>query len=95
MTTQRFLDLIAKSQLIFVVSGEGEEREGGAYSEEIYTGKRSIKALKTRLTKERSNGDRWAYVKIYDRTITDCFGDKVAVFYTTTNFEDFNSTIIN
>ena len=40
---------------IYIVSGEGEMG-----TREIYTGKRTPRALKIRLTKERAGGDRWA-----------------------------------
>jgi len=40
---------------ILIHSGEGEV---GTF--EVYKGKDSTKAIKTRLTKERNGGDRWA-----------------------------------
>lgn len=40
-----------------VFSGEGDR---GTWA--IYTGKDSLQAIKTRLTKERCNGDRWASI---------------------------------
>jgi general stress protein YciG len=44
---------------IAIFSGEGEV---GSWSE--YTGKRTERALKAKLTRERSHGDRWAYAYI-------------------------------
>lgn len=43
-----------------IVSGEGEQG-----SVEIYKGKRTPRAIKARLTKERSHGDRWARAVSY------------------------------
>lgn len=57
------LDKILKSNYeIRIVSGEGEEG-----TDEIYEGKRTLRALKSRLTKERCDGDRWAKAE-YDVT---------------------------
>lgn len=52
MTAQKILDSAAE---IRIVSGEGTIGKS-----ETYTGKRTIRALKSRLTQERRNGDRWA-----------------------------------
>ena len=41
---------------IMIVSGEDERG-----TLEIYDGKLTIRALKQRLTRERSHGDRWAF----------------------------------
>ena len=43
------------SNIIYIVSGEGE-----IGSAEVYTGKLTVRALKSRLTRERCSGDRWA-----------------------------------
>jgi len=48
---------------IRIVSGEGE-----VGTTEIYNGKRSLRAIKMRLTKERCGGDRWAYAKVFSHT---------------------------
>ena len=45
---------------IVIVSGEGEL--GAA---EPYTGKRTIRAIKLRLARERKGGDRWARASVY------------------------------
>ena len=45
---------------IVILSGEGE---GGTF--EHYTGKRAPQAIKTKLTRERCHGDRWAKAYIY------------------------------
>ena len=52
-------EYLQTAQKIEIVSGEGETG-----TVEKYNGKRTIKAIKSRLTKERCNGDRWAYLKI-------------------------------
>ena len=52
-------ELIANAEEIEIVSGEGTE---GTVEE--YTGKLTARAIKMKLTKERCNGDRWAFVKI-------------------------------
>ncbi len=44
---------------IYISSGEGEL---GMYEE--YTGKRTVRAIKARLTRERCGGDRWARVSV-------------------------------
>jgi hypothetical protein len=41
---------------IYIVSGEGE----GRGHVEKYNGKRTMRAIKSRLTRERCSGDRWA-----------------------------------
>lgn len=43
---------------LWIVSGEGEI----GFTLE-YTGKRTLRALRCRLTRERCNGDRWARVE--------------------------------
>ena len=52
-------NLIARAEFIRIVSGEGE-----IGTREDYTGKRTLRALRSRLTKERCHGDRWAYAEI-------------------------------
>ena len=51
-------EYLQKANTLEIVSGEGE-----IGTVEEYNGKRTIKAIKSRLTKERCNGDRWAYLK--------------------------------
>lgn len=58
--TNHINKLLATNAQIIIVAGEGEQ---GTATE--YTGKRTIRALKSRLTKERCNGDRWSRAKIY------------------------------
>ena len=48
-------EILASSITIRIVSGEG-----AVGTAEAYTGKRSVRALRARLTRERCNGDRWA-----------------------------------
>jgi hypothetical protein len=45
---------------IVITSGEGE-----IGSDDIYTGKRTIRAVKLRLARERCGGDRWARAIVY------------------------------
>lgn len=54
------LELIAKGNKIAIASGEGDR---GGYTE--YTGKRTERALKTYLTKEKCHGDRWAKAYVF------------------------------
>jgi hypothetical protein len=56
MTT--ITNLIATNE-IHIVSGEGE-----IGTTEIYNGKRTMRAINMRLTKERSSGARWAKAKV-------------------------------
>jgi hypothetical protein len=56
-------DIKDENKAIVILSGEGEQ---GNF--EKYTGSRTIRAIKQRLTKERCNGDRWASVYIYNYT---------------------------
>ena len=48
---------------IKITSGEGEQG-----TSEVYTGKRTVRAIKMRLTRERCSGDRWARATIYMHT---------------------------
>jgi len=50
---------------IKIISGEGT----GPGNEEIYTGKRTQRAIKSRLTRERCGGDRWAYFVIHSHDL--------------------------
>jgi hypothetical protein len=52
-------EYIANAESIEIVSGEGTQG-----TVEDYEGKRTLRAIRSRLTKERCQGDRWAYVKI-------------------------------
>ncbi|MBK7542810.1 MAG: hypothetical protein IPI57_15840 [Candidatus Competibacteraceae bacterium] len=56
---------------IVIVSGEGEQG-----TREVYTGKRSIRAIKLRLGKERRGG-RWARAEVYDGQSQ--YGDRIYV----------------
>ena len=51
---------VQNAKEILIIAGEGEF--GGV---DIYTGKRSERALKGRLTKERCHGDKWAFALLY------------------------------
>ena len=53
-------ELIANGNPIRITSGEGE-----IGSIEPYTGKRTIRAIKLRLARERRGGDRWARASVY------------------------------
>ena len=48
---------------IRIVSGEG-----AVGASEIYSGKRTIRAIKMRLTKERCGGDRWANANVFSHS---------------------------
>ena len=48
---------------IRIVSGEG-----AVGASEIYSGKRTIRAIKMRLTKERCGGYRWANAKVFSHS---------------------------
>jgi len=43
---------------LYIISGEGE-----VGTRERYTGKRTVRAVKARLTRERAGGDRWAHLE--------------------------------
>lgn len=60
-TTEQIEAIIATGRPINIVSGEGETG-----TVEAYTGKRTARAIKARLTKERCGGDRWARVDTDD-----------------------------
>ena len=53
-----------KSMKIEIVSGEGDQ---GTVAQ--YTGKQSSRAIKSRITRECCNGDRWAFCRIDDRCV--------------------------
>ena len=55
------LNQMIKTNNITIISGEGT----GEGIVEPYTGKRSLRAIKMRLTKERCNGDRWAKAMVF------------------------------
>lgn len=56
--------MIENATELKIISGEGENG-----TVEIYTGKRTARAVKARLTKERCNGDRWATLEVDGRRI--------------------------
>ena len=59
--TRNFVErLIRQAKRIEIVSGDGD----GAGVAEIFEGKRTLRALRMRLTMERCQGDRWARVEI-------------------------------
>jgi hypothetical protein len=60
-TTEQIEAIIATGKQIQIVSGEGEN--GTA---DDYTGARTVRAIRARLTRERSGGDRWARVDTDD-----------------------------
>lgn len=61
-----YLAAPADEHLIHIVSGEGE-----VGTVEVYTGTRTDRAIKMRLTRERCHGDRWARAMIYMHTTDD------------------------
>lgn len=54
---------IEKDKEILIVSGEGE-----IGTAEVYRGKHTQRAIKSRLTRERCHGDRWARAIQYSHT---------------------------
>ena len=64
MTT---LNQMIKTNNITIVSGEGI----GEGIVEPYTGKRTMRAIKMRLTKERCGGDRWAKALVFSH-VSQC-----------------------
>lgn len=58
---------LIETNKIRIVSGEGE-----VGTSEIYNGKRAIRAIKMRLTKERCGGDRWANAKVFSHSNDFC-----------------------
>ena len=51
--------VVVENSIIFIISGEGE-----IGTREKYTGKKSARALRRRLTIEAANGERWSYAEI-------------------------------
>jgi hypothetical protein len=51
---------------IYIVSGEGEQG-----TSEVYEGATSVRALKSRITRERAGGDRWARIDVDSPTHVD------------------------
>lgn len=51
----RELESLIKTNKIWILAGEGEE---GRFK--LYSGTRTLRALKMRITKEKVHGDRWA-----------------------------------
>ena len=64
--------LLEGDNRILILSGEGEN---GTFEE--YNGKRTMLAIKSRLRKERCNGDRWAraYIYLYTNDLGDVYKD--------------------
>ena len=52
---------------VVIMSGEGD----GPGHIEIFTGKRTIRAIKARLTRERCCGDRWANAWVFSGITLD------------------------
>jgi hypothetical protein len=60
-TTEEIKAIIATGKPLKIVSGEGEN--GTAQD---YAGAKTVRAIKSRLTRERCGGDRWARVDTND-----------------------------
>lgn len=60
-TTEQIEAIIKSGKPLEIVSGEGET---GTVEE--YTGAKTVRAIKARLTRERCGGDRWARVDTDD-----------------------------
>lgn len=65
------INKLIEKNAILIVSGEGETGTSQAY-----TGKRTVRAIKMRLNKERCGGGRWAMAKVYSHS--NAFGDVYA-----------------
>lgn len=67
MTEAEYIQCVINSGLtIVIVSGEGAE---GRIKE--YKGPHTVRAILSRLKKERRNGDRWARVDVRESVIVD------------------------
>ena len=71
--TMSIKEILDSALTISIVSGEGAIGD-----REEYTGLRSIRALKARLTRERCHGDRWARAEVLVHPETD---DAAAVYF--------------
>ena len=60
-TTEQIEAIIATGKPLQILSGEGD---GG--TAEDYTGAKTVRAIKARLTRERCGGDRWSRVDTDD-----------------------------
>lgn len=82
--------IIETAETILILSGEGEE---GTF--EKYTGKRTVRALRTALTKARCNGDRWAFALVSadedheDDTFIELDGDLEFSGYRTVSEDEY------
>ena len=53
-------ETVMRADTIEIVSGEGS----GTGTSETYAGKRTVRAIRSRLTRERCKGDRWAFAEV-------------------------------
>ena len=60
----------SKRSYLYILSGEG-----CTGTRELYTGKLTRRALKSRLTKEMCGGHRWAMIITHDRRIELTYND--------------------
>ena len=67
---------------IIIISGEGERG-----TIEQYTGKKTQRAIKRRLTKEQCNGERWA--KAVQYLHDTAYGDKAGVDLVTGELQSY------
>jgi hypothetical protein len=75
---------------IIIFYGKGNEKNANCWSHEYkYMGEKTIDALKKHLNDTKQNGERWAYFKVYHKTIIDIFGDQVDIYHLTPDFENF------
>jgi len=56
--------LIKLNETLYIISGEGTYGH-----REEYTGKMTVRAIKSRLTRERCHGDRWARIDTDDNKV--------------------------
>jgi len=71
--TMTAAEILASDIEIRIVSGEGTIGDS-----EKYEGKRTVRAIKFRLTRERCNGDRWSRAEALLHPETD---DSQAVYF--------------
>ena len=69
MKTEMAELIIDNENPIQIISGEGT-----LGTRELFKGKRTARAIKCRLTRERCGGDRWAYAQVYNPEYTYAYG---------------------
>ena len=72
LSDAKLLRLITTAKALRIVSGGGEQG-----SSSPYTGKRTLRAVRSRLTRERCHGDRWARLVADLGCVDKCTGETV------------------